>query len=94
MTDSTAAKKKFTEEQKFAIRYYNEVDAHMGDEAYWTKRADGEGFDLAGSGWRGRHDTPWPGMARWEACEASHSDNSMDTQAENGLTVADTLPTY
>jgi hypothetical protein len=86
MTDSTAAKKKFTEEQKFAIRYYNEVDAHMGDEAYWTKRADGEGFDLAGSG--------WTGMARWEACEASHSDNSMDTLAENGLTVADTLPTY
>tara|TARA_R110000751_G_scaffold135881_1_gene238839 strand:+ start:125 stop:385 length:261 start_codon:yes stop_codon:yes gene_type:complete len=86
MTDSTDTKKKFTEEQQWAIDYFNEVDAHLGDKAYWTARADGEGYT--------EEDAAYWDLPRWEALEASHSDNSLDTLKENGLTVGDTLPNY
>jgi hypothetical protein len=70
---------KFTEEQQWAIDYFNEVDAHSEDEAYWVARADGEGYSEA--------DAAHWGLPRWEACQASHEDNAAATLAENGLTV-------
>ena len=69
---------KYTAEQVAAIEYMNEVDAHMGDQKYWQDRADGEGYS--------EEDAAYWGLPRWEACEASHSDNALDTLRENGLT--------